>query len=148
MMLVEPQTVIAQLVDQFPGIEVLGISADRDLGLEMTAGEGVGQFGAGLQMVELFAISQQIKDKNFHGRVPVRCGKCVGSERRWSTVRVAPLLAMTIQCHNRSDASFAPSTREASFWKAISRSTRPVLPTNVANPQLVPARSRSRPMLA
>jgi hypothetical protein len=72
MMLVEPQAVVAELVDQFPGVEVLGVGADRDLGFEMAAGERVRQFGADLQMIELFAISQQIEDEYFHGRIPVR----------------------------------------------------------------------------
>ena len=76
MMLVKAQPVVAELIDQLPGVEVLGIGADRDLGFEMPAGERVGQFGSSLQMVELFAIGQQIEDKNFHGGVLVRCAQC------------------------------------------------------------------------
>ena len=39
-MLVEAETVVAEPVDQFPGVEMLGVGADRDLGSEMAAGSG------------------------------------------------------------------------------------------------------------
>src|SRR5262249_35450528 len=64
--LVEPDPVIAEPVELFPGVEMLAIGPGRDLGVEMFVGQRVGQLVAELQMLELLAISQEIEDKNFH----------------------------------------------------------------------------------
>ena len=47
-MLVEADAVVAQPVHLLPGIEVLGIGADRDIGLEMPLAQGIGQLRADL----------------------------------------------------------------------------------------------------
>ena len=70
MMFIETETVVAELIDQFPRIEVLGVSADGDLGFEMPARERIGQFGARLKMVELLTVRQQVEDEDFHGTAP------------------------------------------------------------------------------
>ena len=66
MVLVEPDAVIAQPVELFPGLEVLGIGPRRDLGLEVFLWQRVGQLVADLQVLELFAISQEIEDEDLH----------------------------------------------------------------------------------
>ena len=65
-MLVEPDPVIAEPVELFPGFEVLGIGPRRDLGFEVFVGQRIGQLVADLQMFELLAVRQEIEDKNFH----------------------------------------------------------------------------------
>ena len=47
-MLVEPHPVIAQAVELFPRLEVLGIGARCDLGLKIFLGQRVGQLVADL----------------------------------------------------------------------------------------------------
>ena len=71
MMLVEADAVIAELVHLLPGVEMLGIGAHRDIGLEVAAGKRVGELAADLEMVELFAIGEQVEDEDFHGAFPV-----------------------------------------------------------------------------
>ncbi len=66
MMLVEPDPVIAEPVHLLPGGEMLGIGARRDFRLEVLFRERIGQFAADLEMLELFAIRQQVKDEHFH----------------------------------------------------------------------------------
>ena len=66
MMLVEPDPVIAEPVELLPGVEMLGIGPRRDFGLEMPFRQRIGQLVADLQMIELLAIGQEIKDKDFH----------------------------------------------------------------------------------
>ena len=73
-MLIEPQPVVAELVDQFPCVEVLGIGSDCNLWFKMAAGEGVRKLGTRFQVVELLAIGKQVEDKDFHGTVPVTLG--------------------------------------------------------------------------
>src|SRR5215469_11197112 len=76
MVLVEADTVIAELIHLLPGFEMLGIGAHRDVGLEVAAGERVGELAADLEMVELFAIGEQVEDEDFHARFPVTCRWC------------------------------------------------------------------------
>ncbi len=66
MMLVEPDPVIAEPVQFLPGFEMLGIGPDGDFGLEMPARQRIGELVADFQMVELFAIGQQIEDEDLH----------------------------------------------------------------------------------
>jgi hypothetical protein len=75
----EAETVVAETVDLLPGIEVLGIGAHRDVGPEVTRRKRVGEFAAHLQMVEVFAVGEQIENEDFHG-APIRA--CVTSRRR------------------------------------------------------------------
>ena len=70
MVFVETQPVVAEFIDQFPGVEVLGVGADRDLGFEVASGQRVGEFVALFQVVELLGLGQQVEDEDFHGRVP------------------------------------------------------------------------------
>ena len=72
-MLVEADAVIAEPVHLFPGFEMLGIGAHRNIGLEVAAGERIGELAANLEMVELFAIGEQVEDEDFHGAFPVTC---------------------------------------------------------------------------
>ena len=65
MMLVEADAVEAEPVGLLPRCEMLGIGADRDLRLEVLARQRIRQLGPDLQMIELFAIGQQIKEKDF-----------------------------------------------------------------------------------
>ncbi len=66
MVLVEPDAVIAEPVHLLPGLEMLGIGAHRDLGFEVLLRQRIGQLVADLQMVELFAIGQEIEDEDLH----------------------------------------------------------------------------------
>src|ERR1700691_2296696 len=75
MMLVETDAVIAEAVHFFPGVEMFGIGADRNVGLEVAVGQGVGQLAADLEMLKLFAISEQVEDENFHGRFLLKNGR-------------------------------------------------------------------------
>src|SRR5471032_3232315 len=70
MMFVEADAVIAEPVHFLPGIEMFGIGANRDVGLEVAVRQRIGQFAADLEMVELFAIGEQIEDEDLHGHVP------------------------------------------------------------------------------
>ena len=72
MMLVEADPVIAELVDFFPGVEMLGIGAGGGRRVEMCACQRVRQLGPDLQMVELLAIGQEIEDEDLHMRFPYR----------------------------------------------------------------------------
>jgi len=118
---------------------VLVIGADGVLRLEVAVGERVEQLGMNVQVFELLTYGEQIENKDFHGYVLVGCAQCAWSEPCRSTgsggVRgshcerseaisiswVAEFAAspcsptMTTQCHSRADASFAPSTSDASF---------------------------------
>ena len=67
MVLVEADAVVAEPVHLLPGVEVLGVGADGDLGLEMLRGQRIGQLAADLQMVEIFAVGEQVEDEDFHG---------------------------------------------------------------------------------
>ena len=66
MVLVEPDAVIAEAIEFFPGRDVLGIGPYGDLGFEVLVGQWIGQLVADLQMIELFAVGQEIKDEDFH----------------------------------------------------------------------------------
>jgi hypothetical protein len=44
-------------------IEVFGVGAHRDIGLEMPYGQRIGQFVVDLQMVEMFAMASRSKTK-------------------------------------------------------------------------------------
>ena len=63
MMLVEADAVIAEAVHLLPGFEVLGIGPERDVGLEVAVRQRVGQLAADLEMIELFAVGQQVEDE-------------------------------------------------------------------------------------
>src|SRR6185312_2528360 len=67
MMLIEPEAVIAESIYFFPGIEMFGVGAHCHAGVEMTRRQRIGQFGADLQMIEMFAIGEQVEDKDPHG---------------------------------------------------------------------------------
>jgi hypothetical protein len=69
-MLVKADAVVAEPIHLLPGLEMLGIGANRDVGLEITVRERVGQLAADLEMVELFAVGEQIKDEDLHGALP------------------------------------------------------------------------------
>ena len=71
MMLVEADAVIAEPVHLFPGFEMLGIGAHRHVGFEVAVRERVGELAADLEMIELFAIGEQVKDENLHDVLPV-----------------------------------------------------------------------------
>ena len=64
--LVEPHPVIPQAVELFPGLEVLGIGPRGDFGLEIFLGQRVGQLVVDLQVLELFAVSQEIEYEDLH----------------------------------------------------------------------------------
>ncbi len=81
-MLVETKTVVAQSVDFLPGIEVLGVGAHRDIRLEVPGGQWIGQFVADLQVVQMFAVGEQVKDKDLH-REMYCVVECVGMVRGW-----------------------------------------------------------------
>ncbi len=81
-MLVEADAVIAEPVELLPGGEMLGIGARRDLGLEMLLRQRIGQLAADFQMVELLAIGQQVKDKDFH-RITSPRAISLGPARCW-----------------------------------------------------------------
>ena len=66
MVLVEPDAVIPQAVELFPGLEVLGISARGDFGLKIFLRQRVGQLVVDLQVLELFAVSQEIEYEDLH----------------------------------------------------------------------------------
>src|SRR5579863_10435171 len=71
MVLVEADPVIAEPVQQLPGVEMLLIGAHRRPGIEMPLRQRVGQFGlAAFQMVEIGVIGQQIEDEDFHATSP------------------------------------------------------------------------------
>jgi hypothetical protein len=73
--LVETDAVVAELVQQFPGIQVFGVGAGADLGLAVLGGERIGQFAADLQVLEVFPVGQQVEDEYFHVRSSARrCG--------------------------------------------------------------------------
>jgi hypothetical protein len=74
MMLVESDAVIAEPVHFLPGIEMFGIGANRDVGLEVPVRQRVGQLAADLEMIKLFAVGEQIEDENFHGVLPWEFG--------------------------------------------------------------------------
>src|SRR5664279_5059206 len=70
MMLVEADAVITEPIHFLPGIEMFGVGPNGDVGLEISVRQRVGEFAANLEMVELFAVSEQIEDEYLHGRVP------------------------------------------------------------------------------
>src|SRR5580704_11603322 len=91
-MLVESKPIIAELVDQFPRVEMLSIGADCNLWFKMAPGERIGQFGARLQMVELLTIGQEIEHKYFHGCVPLSVTDSVrGRSGRGQSDPAAPI---------------------------------------------------------
>jgi len=64
--LVEPDAVIPQPIELLPSLEVFGIGSRRNLRLEILLWQRVGQLVADLQVLELFAVSQEIEYKNLH----------------------------------------------------------------------------------
>src|SRR5690242_16237072 len=87
MMLVEPDPVIAEAVELFPGLEVLGIGPRRDLRVEMFARQRIRQLVADLQMLELLPVSQQIKDEHLHSAplaIPRRGASLGAPQRRFN----------------------------------------------------------------
>jgi hypothetical protein len=69
MVLVEADAVETELVQLLPGIEVLGIGADRRGRVEMLLRQRVRQLPPGLEVVEVLAIGQQVEDEDFPARV-------------------------------------------------------------------------------
>jgi hypothetical protein len=65
-MLVEADAVIAQPVHLLPRREMLGIGAHGDVGLEELPAERIGQFRADFHVLEVFAVGQQVEDKDLH----------------------------------------------------------------------------------
>ena len=92
MMLVETDAVIAEAVHFLPGIEMLGVGANGDVGLEVTVRQRIGEFAADLEMVKLFAVGEQIEDENFHGRASPKnlAILLVGGIRGQVTARAGP----------------------------------------------------------
>ncbi len=67
MVLVEADPVIAQPVEEFPGVEMLLIGALGGRGIEMALGQRVGELRfAAFQMVEIGVIGQEVEDEDFH----------------------------------------------------------------------------------
>ena len=66
MVLVEPHPVIAQAVELFPRLEVLGIGPRGDLGLKVFLWQRIRQLVADFQVLELLTIRQKIEDEDFH----------------------------------------------------------------------------------
>src|SRR6185312_14512398 len=66
----EADAVIAKPVHFLPGFEVLRIGTNRDVRLEVAVGERIRQLAADLEMIELFAIGEQVKNENLHGVLP------------------------------------------------------------------------------
>ena len=58
MVLVEPDTVITEPVELFPGFEVLGIGPRRHIRFEVFVRQRIRQLVADLQMLELLAVGQ------------------------------------------------------------------------------------------
>ena len=73
-MLVEADAVIAEPVQLLPCREMLGVGADRDVGLEMALRQRIGQLDALLDVVEILAIGEQIEDEDLHALAPRHCG--------------------------------------------------------------------------
>jgi hypothetical protein len=65
-MFVEAQAIVAETIDFLPGVEVLRVGSDREVGVEVTRGERVGEFVVDLQVVEVFAIGEKVEDEDFH----------------------------------------------------------------------------------
>src|SRR5260370_2389591 len=70
---VEPDAVIAQPIELLPSLEMLGIGPRRVLRLEILLWQRVGQLVADLQVLELFAVSQEIEYEDLHRITPSRC---------------------------------------------------------------------------
>jgi hypothetical protein len=88
MVLVEPETVVTEAIDLFPCVQVLRVGADRDVRLEVPGGERVGQFVADFQVVEMFAVRQQIEHEDPHGTSALTVCSEYGEGRiTWSTLR-------------------------------------------------------------
>ena len=62
-MLVEADAVEAELVHELPGFDVLLIGLVCDLGIEMPAGERIGQVG---EFGEFMAVRDEIEQEDFH----------------------------------------------------------------------------------
>src|SRR4051812_11497101 len=69
MMLVEADAVEAEPVDLFPGRQMLGVGAHRDIRFEMLLRQWIGQPVCRAQMVQLLAVSMEIEDENLHARI-------------------------------------------------------------------------------
>jgi len=54
------------MIELFPGLEVLGIGACGDVGLEIFLWQRVGQFVADFETLELLAIGQEIENEDLH----------------------------------------------------------------------------------
>jgi hypothetical protein len=64
--LVEPHAVIPQMIELFPGLEVLGIGPRGDVGLKVFLWQRVGQLVVDFQVLELLTICKKIEDKDLH----------------------------------------------------------------------------------
>ena len=66
-MLVEADTVIAQPVELFPRLEMLGVGAHGHVRPEVLLAQRIGQLDAAvLQMIEVLAIGEQVENEDFH----------------------------------------------------------------------------------
>src|SRR6266566_7798452 len=81
MMLIEANTIEAQLFHQDPGVEMLAVVLHREVWTKMAFGQGIGQFAVHLQVVHVLRIGEQIKTEYLH-----RYTSCGGQRApsRWS----------------------------------------------------------------
>src|SRR6266446_5264816 len=66
MMLIEANTIEAQLFHQGPGVEMLAVVLHREVWTKMAFGQGIGQFAVHLQVVHVLRIGEQIKAEYLH----------------------------------------------------------------------------------
>jgi hypothetical protein len=69
-MLVETDAVMAEPIHFLPGFEMFGVGSHRHVCLEVSVRQGIGELASDFEMVELFAVCEQIEDENLHGRFP------------------------------------------------------------------------------
>ena len=65
-MLVKTDTVEPELIHELPGLKMLRVCLDRDVGLEVLLREGPRQLCPLDEMVQVLAVRQQIKDEDLH----------------------------------------------------------------------------------
>ena len=65
-MLVEAHAVVTQPVHLLPRRKMLGIGAYRYVSLEELPTERIGELRADLHVLEVFAVGQQVEDKDLH----------------------------------------------------------------------------------
>jgi hypothetical protein len=67
--LVEADAVVAEAVQQFPRLQVLGVGARADLGLAVARRQRIRQFAADLQVLKVLAVGQQVEYEHLHLRL-------------------------------------------------------------------------------